>query len=408
MMTLLAASLTVAPLFIELGVVIIIMALLARAAVMVGMSPIPLYLLLGLFLGETGIIPLQHITAFIQVGAEIGVILLLFMLGLEYTGSELSANLRTGLRAGLLDIVLGFLPGIALGLLLGWQPVAALMLGGVTYISSSGVISKLLSDLGWMGNRETPAVLSILVMEDLAMAIFLPIMAVLIIGETLLDGLVTLAVAMVAVFVVLMVAIRYGERLSLYIKNPSDEVLLLTVLGLTFLTAGIAQGLQVSAAVGAFLVGIALSGQVAETAHVLLAPLRDLFAATFFLFFSLQINASEIPPVLALAVALGVVSTLTKIYTGWWAAGHIGISTRGRFRAGMLLVSRGEFSIVIANIGAAAGLNPQLLPLAATYVLLMAMIGPVLARTSDPVIAGILRRRKAAASQSAAPDDHAG
>ena len=160
------------------------------------------------------------------------------------------------------------------------------------------------------------------------------------------------------------------------------------------IVAGIAQGLQVSAAVGAFLVGIGLSGQVADRTRTLLSPLRDLFAATFFLFFSLQINPGDIPSVLLLAIALGVVSTLTKMSTGWWAAGRAGGSTRGRFRAGALLTSRGELSIVIANIGALAGVNPQLLTLTATYVLLMAVAGPLLARSIDPIVAGVMRRRQ--------------
>lgn len=389
-----AAEVSVASLFLELGAVIIIMALLARLAVRFGQSPIPLYLLLGLVLGQGGLIPLQNINDFVGTGAEIGVILLLFMLGLEYTGEELGDGLRAGLPAGIMDFVMNFPPGFIFGLLLGWDPLTAVLLGGVTYQTSSGIISKLLNDLEWLGNRETPSVLSILVLQDLAMAVFLPVISVLLIGGALLTGIISLTAAIGAVVVVLLIAIRHGEKLSRYIISKSDEVVLLTVLGLILIVAGIAQGLQVSAAVGAFLVGIGLSGQVADRTRTLLSPLRDLFAATFFLFFSLQINPGDIPSVLLLAIALGVVSTLTKMYTGWWAAGRAGVSTRGRFRAGALLTSRGEFSIVIANIGALAGVNPQLLTLTATYVLLMAVAGPLLARSIDPIVAGVMRRRQ--------------
>jgi len=388
-----AVHVDVASMFFELGVVIIIMALLARLAVKTGISPIPFYLLLGLILGQGGLLPLQNITGFVETGAEIGVILLLFMLGLEYTGDELGHGLRAGLPSGVMDFVMNFPPGFILGLLLGWDPLTAVLLGGVTYQTSSGIISKLLNDLEWLGNRETPSVLSILVFQDLAMAVFLPVISVLLIGGALLTGIISLVAAIGAVTAVLIIAIRYGEQLSRYINSNSDEVVLLTVLGLILIVAGVAQGLQVSAAVGAFLVGIGLSGQVADRTRTLLSPLRDLFAATFFLFFSLQINPADIPPVLLLAIALGIVSALTKIYTGWWAAGRIGVSTRGRFRAGALLTSRGEFSIVIANIGAMAGVNPQLLTLTATYVLLMAVVGPLLARVIDPLVAGIMRRR---------------
>jgi monovalent cation:H+ antiporter-2, CPA2 family len=162
-------------------------------------------------------------------------------------------------------------------------------------------------------------------------------------------------------------------------------MLLLVVLGLALLVAGLAQQLQVSAAVGAFLVGIALSGEVAEGAHNLLAPLRDLFAAVFFVFFGLHTDPASIPPVLLPALALAVVTALTKIATGYWAAGRAGISAKGRWRAGGTLVARGEFSIVIAGLAVTAGIEPSLGPLATAYVLILVILGPLTARYTEPV-----------------------
>src|SRR3954468_19311489 len=126
--------------FIELGLVIVGLAVLARIANRWGFSAIPLYLLAGLAFGNGGLWPLRLTENFVHIGAEIGVLLLLFMLGLEYTGEQLKQNLRGGLPAGLLDLALNFPPGLVLGLLLGWRPLAAVLLGGVTWISSSGVI----------------------------------------------------------------------------------------------------------------------------------------------------------------------------------------------------------------------------------------------------------------------------
>jgi CPA2 family monovalent cation:H+ antiporter-2 len=136
----------------------------------------------------------------------------------------------------------------------------------------------------------------------------------------------------------------------------------------------LAHRLKVSAAIGAFLVGIALSGPIAEKSGRLIAPLRDLFAATFFFFFGLQIDPRTLPSVMLLAVALGLTSAFTKVVTGYWAAGRAGVDGRGRMRAGMALVARGEFSIVIAGLG--AGIEPQLGPLAAAYVLSWLSLGP--------------------------------
>ncbi|MBI4400918.1 MAG: cation:proton antiporter [Nitrospirae bacterium] len=371
--------------FIELGVAVISLALLARLANWWGFSAIPLYLVAGLAFGNGGLLPLQFSENFVRVGAEIGVVLLLFMLGLEYTGEELGANLRSGLPAGVVDFVLNFPPGLIAGLLLGWSPLAAWLLGGVTYISSSGVIAKLLAELGRLSSPETPTIISILVLEDLAMAVYLPLVAVLIIGQGLAAAVVSTFVALATVGTVLFVAVRYSTVLSRLVAHQSDEVLLFTTFGLVLFLAGIAQRLHVSAAVGAFLVGIALSGPIAERAHKLLVPLRDLFAAIFFLFFGLQVDPATLPPVLLAAVGLGVLTALTKLLAGWWATRRVGVDRLGGLRAGAALIARGEFSIVIAGLGVSAGLEAQLGALSTAYVLFLAILGPILTRIIEPL-----------------------
>jgi CPA2 family monovalent cation:H+ antiporter-2 len=368
-------------LFIELGSAIVGLALLARFANRWGFSAIPLYLLAGLAFGNGGLTPLNLSNNFIHIGAEIGVLLLLFMLGLEYTGEDLKRNLRAGLPSGIVDFVLNFPPGVAAGLLLGWKPLPAVLLGGVTYISSSGVIAKVLAELGRMSNPETSSVLTVLVLEDLAMAIYLPVIAALLVGGGPASMAASVSIAIVVVLTVLFIAVRYGGRISGFTTGQSDEIILLTILGVVLLVAGLAQRFQVSAAIGAFLVGIAVSGPIAEQSHRLFAPLRDLFAATFFFFFGLQIDPATLPRVLPFAIGLGLVTALTKVLTGYWATGETAAGRRGRLRAGTALIARGEFSIVIAGLGVA--LEPRLGPLSAAYVLFTAILGPLAARMAQ-------------------------
>jgi len=370
----------VSRILIELGLVVVGLAVLARVASRWSFSAIPFYLLAGLAFGNGGLAPLNVSAGFIHIGAEIGVLLLLFMLGLEYTGEELKENLRGGFPAGIADLALNFPPGLIAGLLLGWKPLAAVLLGGVTYISSSGLIAKVLAELRRLQYPETPAVLAILVLEDLAMAVYLPLVAVLLAGGGSVKMALSVSVAVATVILVLLIAVRFGKRLSGFFTHESDEIILLTTFGTVLLVAGISQRFQVSAAIGAFLVGIAVSGQMAEQTHRLVAPLRDLFAATFFFFFGLQIDPATLPPALLSAVLLGAVTTLTKALTGYWAARRLGVDRQGGLRAGMALVARGEFSIVIAGLG--AGLEPQLGPLSAAYVLFLAVLGPILTRAA--------------------------
>ncbi|MEE6258310.1 cation:proton antiporter [Plantactinospora sonchi] len=371
-------------LLIEVGALLLALGMLGRLSRRIGLSPIPLYLLAGLAFGHGGLIPLSASEEFFAVGAEIGVILLLVMLGLEYSANELVGNLRAAAPAGLLDGLLNALPGVAFGFLLGWGWVGAIVLGGVTWVSSSGVIAKVLADLGRLGNRETPVILSILVIEDLAMALYLPLVTAILGGQGLLGGGIALVIAVATVVIVLVVAIRYGNGISRMFSPQDPEALLLGVLGLTLLVAGLAAGLQVSAAVGAFLVGIALSGPVAHNATELLSPLRDLFAAVFFVFFGLNTDPRDIPPVLLPAIALAVVTMATKVITGYFAAKRVGIALPGRWRTGLALMPRGEFSIVIAGLAVSASVvNPQLGPLATAYVLVTVVTGPMLARLPD-------------------------
>src|SRR5437868_12440453 len=364
--------------FIELGLVLVGLAILARLGSRWGFSAIPLYLLAGLAFGNGGLAPLRLSEGFVRIGAEIGVLLLLFMLGLEYTADELKKSLRLGTMAAVIDFALNFTPGVLAGLLFRWRPLPAVLLGGITYVSSSGVIAKVLTELKRMDKPEAPLVLSVLVQEDLAMAVYLPLISVSLGGGGALRIAVSVCVAIAVVSLALLAAVRWGPQVSRLVGHESDEIILLTTVGAVLLVAGVAQRFQVSAAIGAFLVGIAISGSVADQSHRLVSPLRDLFAAIFFFFFGLEIDPATLVPALPFAVGLGAVTTLTKVLTGYWAARRAGIDPHGRLRAGMELVARGEFSIVIAGLGVA--IEPRLGPLSAAYVLIMAMLGPLLAR----------------------------
>jgi CPA2 family monovalent cation:H+ antiporter-2 len=375
---------------IELGAVIVGLAALARLASRLAIPAIPLYLLAGLAFGEGGLLPLVTTADFIEIGAEIGLILLLLSLGLEYSARELVATLKSQAPAGFVDAALNFSPGFLAALAFGWGIVPAAVLGGVTYVSSSGVVAKLLQDLGRVGNRETPIVLSILVIEDLAMAVYLPMLAGLLIGGFTISGIGTAAVAIIAVVAFLLVAMRVEIGVSRLLFSHSDEALLLTILGLAVLVAGIAEVVQVSAAVGALLVGIALSGPAARGARALLTPLRDFLAAIFFAFFGLSVDPSLISGVLGPAVALAGVTALTKFATGWWSARRAGIGPRGRARAGAALIARGEFSIVIAGIAVASGLGSDVGALSIAYVLVLAVVGPLATRVSEPIAERLL------------------
>lgn len=389
-----AITATGATFLLEIGAVLLALAALARLAARTGFSPIPLYLLAGLVIGLLS--PPNIDPQVIVIESQVAVILLLFMLGVEYTADDVVRSLQSSLGAGVADFVLNFPPGLLMGLALGWDLLPATLLGGVTYISSSSIAAKVLDDLGRLGNLETPSVLSVLVMEDLVMAPYLPLVAVLVAGGSLPRGIALAVAACCLATVALYTATRHGHLLSRRISHPKSEIVLLTVVGLLMVAGGAAELIGVSAGVMAFLLGLSISGTLAHRTRELMSPLRDLFAALFFVSFGLQIDVLSIPGVLGVAAILAVVTTVTKLATGWIAARRAS-AVPGRLRAGAALVARGEFSIVIAGLGLAAGGESSLGPLAATYVLITAVSGPLLTRYADTVglrLAQSARRRE--------------
>jgi len=367
-----------APLLLQLGAVLTALALLGTVARRFALSPIPVYLLAGLALGNGGVAPVTTAGQFITTGAPIGVVLLLLTLGLEFSATEFASSLRHHLPSAAVDFVLNATPGAVAGWLLGLNGVGILALAGVTYVSSSGVISSLLADLHRLGNRETPAVLAVLVLEDFAMAVYLPLVAVLGAGGGWLLAIVEVAAAIAALCMAFAASYRWGHQVGRLMTHPDSEQLLLRVLGITLIVAALAEHLHASAAVGAFLVGLTLTGETAERARKLLGPLRDLFAAIFFVAVGLPVNPAQLLPELPIALILAAVTAATKVATGVFAARREGVARRGQLRAGTTLIARGEFSLII--IGLVGTSITGVAALATSYVFVLAIVGPVVTR----------------------------
>jgi CPA2 family monovalent cation:H+ antiporter-2 len=375
-----------APLLLQLGAVLTALALLGTVARRFALSPIPVYLLTGLALGNGGITPVTTAGQFIITGAPIGIVLLLLTLGLEFSATEFSSSLRHHLPSAVVDLVLNATPGAVVGWELGLNGIGILALAGVTYVSSSGLIARLLEDLNRLGNRETPAVLAVLVLEDFAMAAFLPLVAVLGAGQGWLVAIGGMAAAVAALCVAFAASYRWGNYVGRLVTHPDNEQLLLRVVGITLIVAALAEKMHASAAVGAFLVGLTLTGETADRARKVLGPLRDLFAAIFFVAVGLPVNPAKLLPMLPVAVLLAAVTAATKIATGVFAARREGVARRGQLRAGTTLVARGEFSLIIIGLvgSAATGVSA----LATAYVFVLAIVGPLLARfTGGPISA---------------------
>lgn len=361
---------------IEIGAMLLTLGVTAFIAHRIKLSVVPFYLLIGLFLGQGGFFPLELSEDFLNTGAQLGAIALLLMLGLEYSGKELMGAFLERRSVGPIDILANFVPGAIIGLLLGWGLLGALVLGGITFVSSSGIAAQLIKDTGWRQSELAKRVTSVLVFEDIMLAPYLPLLTAVVLNLGVLAGVVSISIALTITGLVLLIATREQNALARVMKVNSQGGLLLTVFGSALLAAGIAESVGFSSAVAAFLVGLLLTGEVASAARIRLSPLRDLFAAIFFVFFGLAIDPSEVWAALPLGILLAVLGAAGKLATGW-------ATTRGMndqlawLRAAAFLTPRGEFSLVIAGIASAAWFADNLAAITLSYVLVTTLFSSV-------------------------------
>ena len=363
----------------EIGSVLIALGIAAFFASRLKFSAVPIFLCAGLFFGNGGIVELNLSDDFLNLGAQIGAILLLLLLGLEYSAGELVETVKARKSLGFVDVIVNGAPGALFGFLMGWGLVGALVLGGITFVSSSGIAAQLIKDGSLTGLHSTKRAISVLVIEDLFLAVYLPILSAIIASVALVTGLISISIALLIAGGALLLAAR-----GLHIPHAPNimgdsATLLLTVFGAALLASGLATYIGFSGAVAAFLVGLILTGDVAIVARVRLAPLRDLFAAIFFLFFGLQTDPRDIPSVLVPALLLTVIGVGSKWLTAWWAMKDEA-EERGVMRVAAILIPRGEFSIVIAGLAASATFGKDLQSLTITYVILTTVIASLLIR----------------------------
>jgi monovalent cation:H+ antiporter-2, CPA2 family len=372
----------------ELAVTVGLLGALGLTAGRLGLSAIPAYLLAGLLLGpneptQLSLISPSEVTEFV---AELGLVFLLFFLGLEFSLSRLT---RTGRHVGLggtVDLVVNAGLGLVVGLAAFGPSFAALILAACIYVSSSAIAIKGLIEFRRLGDDETDLVLAILVFEDLAIAFVLGFAASA--GGEAADtfGLVAKAVGFIALG---LAASRWLSRpLDRLLDRLSLEFFLLAVFGFLVGMAALADELGLSEAIGALMAGVVLSEtSVREQIEERFFSFRDIFAALFFFVFGLSIDVSAVGDVgwiVALAVAVTVVG---KVGAGW-ASGRLGAFTsRQSFNAGVTLVAHGEFTVILAQLASenpsiAPGQRTDIVAFAGIYVLATATIGIVLMKES--------------------------
>jgi CPA2 family monovalent cation:H+ antiporter-2 len=380
---------------VALGASLLAAGLLARLGRSIGLPTIPLFMIAGLLFGpNTPGIQLVDDPSDFALLATLGLILLLFYLGLEFSLGELTSGGRSLATAGAIYLGLNIGAGLAFGFALGWGNREALVIAGAVGISSSAIVTKILVEMRRLTNRETRLILGIVVVEDLFLAVYLAaLQPVLDESAGAVDALLSFSKAFGFLIVVALIA-RYGSQVvGRVIGAEQDELLTVCFVGLAVLVAGIAEELHVSDAIGAFMAGLVVAEtSVAPRVRKLVLPLRDTFAALFFFTFGLTVDPGDVASV-AGPIAIAIVVTVVVNFVA-----AVLVSRRERLdrtqttNLATTILARGEFSLIIAALGAEAGLDARVVPFVAGYVLVLALGAPILAAQSARVSRCVPRR----------------
>lgn len=354
-------------------------------------SSIPFLVLVGMLVGpqapEFGTISLKiiHDTESIELLSRLGVLLMLFYLGLEFSAGKLAEAGKNLLKGGIVYVALNFARGLGFGWIFFNSWTEAMVVAGITGISSSAIITKLLVDLKRTANPETELILGIMVFEDVFIAMYLSVLS----GMIAADGFNIWQISMniLIIFTFIFSIIIFGRRLGTFLEEKlkfrNTETFAVAIFTLLLLIGVLAERLHIAEAIGALLLGLVM----AETTHnhriiQMIMPMRDLFGAVFFFSFGMAIDYRAFNEVVIVAAAAVLMTVFGNLITGLIAAWLSGYKKRRATNVAFTIIARGEFSIIVASFAAMSGLNKQLPAFAALYVLALAFISPVLAKNT--------------------------
>lgn len=378
----------------EVGTALVLVAIASVIANKIKFSIIPFLIVLGMLVGphapKMGIIDLTFIQSseIIEFFGRMGVLFLLFYLGLEFSVGKLIKSGKSIAVGGTIYILINFSLGLLYGFITGFSFLEVLILAGVITISSSAIVAKVLVDLKRTANPETELILGIIMFEDIFLAVYLSVVSGLVLGDATSVGSAFLSILIAFGYMLLffIAARKLPPLLNKLLDIRSNEVFIIVIFAALFFIAGFSETIHVAEAIGALLLGLVFS----ETEHSdriehLVVPFRDFFGAMFFFSFGLSIDPFSLGEAVWLALGAVILTILGNFIAGMVAGRRAGLSHKASSNIGLTIVSRGEFSIIVANLGIAGGLSATLKPFAALYVLILAILGPLVTKESKRI-----------------------
>ncbi|MCA0971790.1 cation:proton antiporter [Halobacillus litoralis] len=360
------------PALLGAGLILLFIFYLGYLAIKIKLPNVILYIILGIILADV-----LHDNELLHFASEIGIVLLFFLLGLEFNVKRLGGIAKKIWPSGLLDVFLSL--GISTGIayLFGLNLFESFLVGALVYATSSSITAKLLDDRGRMANTETEFMLAILIFEDLVAPIVVAILFGVSSGESFTSITFLLLVGKIIGLTVLAIILgkTVFKKFEKFLDKIDDEDFKIALLiGIALSYGGLALLLGLSEVLGAFLAGMMLAeiGKI-EKVEQTVVPVRDLMLPTFFIYFGTTINLGDGVPLSGLLITIVIWSVFSKVLLGIIGGPLYGLSKRASMRAGFSLCARGEFSVVMASV--ATGV---LKVFSGLYIVIAAFIGMIL------------------------------
>jgi len=378
-------------LVLEVGIAVFLVAAVGLLADRLRFSVIPFFIIIGMVLGQHapqfGLVDLTFAESkpFIDFMGRLGVLFLLFYLGLEFSVGRLMKSGKSIVTGGSIYVLLNFLAGLLVGWLMDMPFKEKMVLCGVMTSSSTAIVAKVLTDLKRTANPETEIIMGMIMFDDLFIAMHISFLSGLILtgGSSFwsVAGTSLLALGFILAFLVL--GRKLVPSIDRLLQDKSSELFILVVFSLLFIIAGFSETIHVAEAIGALMAGLVFAdSKYIKKIEGMISPYRDFFGAMFFFSFGLSIDMYTLGGAVGWAALAALVTILGNVASGYFAARFSGRKPKSSFDIGFTLSARGEFSIIMANIGKAGGLLPVVQSFVVVYVLILSVVSPLLTKES--------------------------
>ncbi|SEF44656.1 cation:proton antiporter [Sphingobacterium lactis] len=398
-------------LIIEIGIAVLLVALVGLLANRLKFSVIPFFIVIGMvlgnesypgfvadFLNNTGseglkegfnsvwkFLTFTESKPFIEFMGRLGVLFLLFYLGLEFSVGRLIKSGKSIVAGGTIYVLLNFFSGLLVGWMMNLPFKEMMVLCGIMTSSSTAIVAKVLTDLKRTANPETEVIMGMIMFDDLFIAMHISFLSGLILTGSssfwTVAGTSLLALGFILSFLIL------GRKLVPFIDKllyeKSSELFILIIFSLLFLIAGFSETIHVAEAIGALMAGLVFAdSKYIKKIEGMVLPFKDFFGAMFFFSFGLSIDMYSLGGAVGWAVFAAAITVVCNVASGYFASRFSKLPAKNSVDIGFTLSARGEFSIIMANIGKAGKLLPVIQSFVVVYVLLLSIISPLLTKES--------------------------